>query len=401
MAKAKAKETIERYERFVIASYNRLPIVIARGAGSRVWDVGGKEYIDLFPGWAVSGLGHCHPKVVEAIRAQAGELLHFPNNFYMPDQGRLAEMLSTRSFGGRCFFCNSGAEACEAAIKLARLHSGPGRYKIITMENSFHGRTFGAMSATGQPKYHKGFEPLLGGFSYVPFNDLAAVEKAADAETCAVMLEPVQGEGGINVAAKEFLRGLRRLCDERGLLLILDEIQTGMGRTGKLFAYQYYGMEPDVMCLAKTLGGGVAIGAMVARADVSKAMKPGTHASTFGGNPLACAAAIATLEAIETEGLVENARRMGDLAAARLREIFRGRDFLKEIRHLGLMIGVELAVPGARIVEEALAEGLIINCTHEKVLRLLPAMNIDEATLQEGLAILERVIGRVGEKSHA
>jgi acetylornithine/N-succinyldiaminopimelate aminotransferase len=382
-------ETLALFDRAVIANYQRLPVVIVRGKGSEVWDADGRRYIDLFPGWAVSGLGHCHPAVVRAIRAQAGKLIHVANNFYNEPQGLLAEQVSKHSFGGKCFFCNSGAEAMEAAVKLARLAgSAAGKYKFVSMQNSFHGRTFAAVTATGQEKYHQGFAPLVPGFSYAPFNDLAAVESLVDRETAGIILEPIQGEGGVNPAAPEFLKGLRALCDRAGCLLILDEVQTGVGRTGEWFAYQHYGVVPDIMTLAKALGGGTAIGAMVARPEVAKFLVPGTHASTFGGNALAAAAGVAVFKTIEKENLLENARRMGAYIVEYLGGLARRHGGLvREVRGRGLMVGMELARPGGALAETCLAAGLLVNCTHEKVMRFTPAMTIDRATLDEGLAI--------------
>ncbi len=296
--------------------------MFVRGEGSYLWDADGRRYIDLFPGWGVDGLGHCHPRVVAAIREQAGKLLHVANNYYMEPQARFAQIISERSFGGKCFFCNSGAEANEGAMKLARLAThaaaGKSRWKFITFQNSFHGRTLAAISATAQPKYHKGFEPIVPGFLYAPFNDLKAVEALVDNETCAILVEPIQGEGGVNVATPEFLQGLRKICDREGMILIFDEVQTGCGRTGKWFGYQHYGVTPDIMTLAKMLGGGAAIGAMVAQPKVADKLVPGTHASTFGGNPLACAAGIATFEAIEEENLLQNTVAVGRHTRARL-----------------------------------------------------------------------------------
>jgi len=384
----KTKQIISLFDKYVIPNYARHPIAIVRGKGSYVWDAEGRKYLDMFPGWAVNGLGHCHPRVVRAIRKQAELLLHVPNTFYMEPQGKLAQLISENSFGGQCFFCNSGAEANEAAIKLARIHSPKGKYKIITMKNSFHGRTLATISATAQRKYHRGFEPIVRGFKYVPFNDLEAVERAIDDKTCAVMVEPIQGEGGINIASKEYLKGLRKLCDEKGLLLILDEVQTGMGRTGKYFAYQHYGITPDIMTLAKALGGGVAIGAMVAKKEIAKSLVPGTHASTFGGNPLACAAGIAVFEAIERENLLENARKMGDYTQARLRELAAEYDIIKEVRGIGLMIGIELTIAGNDIFRGCMENGLLINCTHERVLRFMPPMTVKKREIDRAISIL-------------
>jgi predicted acetylornithine/succinylornithine family transaminase len=363
-----------------------------------------KETIELFerfPGWAVDGLGHCPPRIVEAIREQAGRLIHVANNFYTEPQGILAKLLAEVSFGGKSFFCNSGAEAVEAALKCARLYGtaraeesgGKARYKIITMLDSFHGRTYGAISATGQAKYHKGLGPMLPGFVHVKFNDLGAVDEASDDETVAVFVEPVQGEGGIRIASPEYMKGLRELCDERGMLLILDEVQTGMGRTGEWFAYQHFDITPDLMTLAKSLGGGVAIGALVGKPEVIAALKPGTHASTFGGNPLAAAAAVAAIETIREENLIEHARETGEYLGGRLEAMKDEFPFAKEVRRLGLMAALELDRPGAEIVKRCLEKGLHVNCTHETVLRVIPATNCPREVLDEGLGILEGVLG--------
>jgi len=386
------RQTIELFEQHVIANYARAPIVFVRGEGSHIWDAEGNRYLDLFPGWGVNILGHCHPRVVAAVREQAGRLLHVANNYYTEPQGRLAQMLSERSFGGLCFFCNSGAEANEGAFKLARLAAPPGRYKIITFENSFHGRTLAAVSATAQPKYHKGLEPIVPGFAYAPFNDLAAVERLVDRETCAIMVEPVQGEGGVNSASRGFLEGLRALCDREGLLLIFDEVQTGCGRLGEWFGYQAYGVTPDVMTLAKGLGGGLAIGALVATPRVAAALKPGTHASTFGGNPLACAAAIATIEAIEAEGLLAHVREVGERTLAWFRRLAERYPAVREVRGRGGMIGIELSRPGRAIVQRCLERRVLINCTHETVLRLLPAIDIPWDLMETGLVAIEEAM---------
>ncbi|MBM4046067.1 MAG: aspartate aminotransferase family protein [Planctomycetes bacterium] len=387
------QQTIDLFTQYVIGNYTRIPVVLVRGEGVHVWDADGKRYLDMFPGWAVNGIGHCHPRVTKALRDQAGILIHVANNFYNEPQGVLAELISTRSFGGQCFFCNSGAEANEAAIKLMRIHHAEqGRYKIITMHNSFHGRTLAAITATGQPKYHKGFAPLVEGFTYVPFSDLDAVKAAVDDKTCAVLVEPIQGEGGINVASRAYLQSLRNLCNDKGLLLILDEVQTGMGRTGRVFGYQHYDIEPDVMTLAKALGGGVAIGAMVAKPAIAKSLVPGTHAATFGGNPLACAAAVATFDAIEKDGLLENARLMGEYTQGKLSALRARFDLITEVRGIGLMIGVQLKGPGKDIVTKCMAKGLLINCTHDTVLRFMPPMTVRREHIDEAVAILETVL---------
>jgi predicted acetylornithine/succinylornithine family transaminase len=387
-----SKEIIALYEKYVIANYARLPIVFVRGEGSWLWDAEGRKYLDLFPGWGVNGVGHCHPRVVEALREQAGKLMHVANNYYMEPQALFAQLISERSFGGKCFFCNSGAEANEGALKLARLATAPERYKVITFENSFHGRTLATVSATAQPKYHRGLEPIVPGFSYAKLNDLASVEALMDGETAAIMVEPIQGEGGINIAKGDFLRGLRDLCDRNGMVLIFDEVQTGCGRTGKWFGYQHDGVVPDIMTLAKSIAGGPALGAVVAKPEVSAKLVPGTHASTFGGNPLACAAGIATFRAIEEDGLLENAARMGEYAQERLNALRGKFPFIKEVRGRGMMIGVELDKPGAPIVQRCLENGLLINCTHDTVLRMLPSMAISKEILDQGLEILEKAL---------
>ena len=386
------QETIELFDKYVIANYGRLPHVIVKGEGCYLYDADGNKILDMFPGWAVSGLGHCHPRVVEALRKQAGELLHIDNTFYSEPQGVLAKLLSERAFGGKCFFCNSGAEANEAALKLARLHTAQGKYKFITAEGSFHGRTFATVTATAQPKYHEGFLPLLPGFTYVPFNDVAALESAFSDEVAAVMVEPIQGEGGINVATAEYLQAIRRLCDENGAIMILDEVQTGIGRTGKWFAYQHFDVEPDIITMAKALGGGVAIGAMMARGEIAASLVPGKHASTFGGNCLACAAGIAVIEAIEEDKLLENAAELGQYAKARLEQLKQKHFIIDSVRGIGLMIGVQLTSPGKDIVDKCLEKGLRINCTSGTVLRIMPAMITTKDQIDQAIEILDAVL---------
>ena len=383
------KEIMALCDKYMVANYTRNDVALVRGDGLYIWDADGKQYLDLFPGWACDGIGHCHPRVTAAIREQAGKLIHVANNYYMEPQVVLAKMLSDKSFGGKCFFCNSGAEANEAAIKLARLANAErGRYKIVTMRNSFHGRTLATLTATGQEKYQKGVGPLPQGFVYAELNDLDDLANKVDDETCAVMLEPIQGEGGINLCDAGYMKALRSLCDERQLVLILDEVQTGMGRTGKYFAFQHYDIVPDIITLAKALAGGVAMGAIVAEAKLSEAMVPGTHASTFGGNPLACAAAVATIEAIDEEGLLENARVVGDYARGELRKLSERFSVIKEVRGVGLMIGMELTVPGTALVRECMRQGLLINCTHETVIRIMPPMTVAKEHIDQAVGIL-------------
>ncbi|MHC4069612.1 MAG: acetylornithine/succinylornithine family transaminase [Planctomycetota bacterium] len=391
------EETIGLFEKFVIANYGRLPRVIVRGEGCYLYDSDGNKILDMFPGWAVSAIGHCHPKVVEAIRKQAGELLHIDNTFYSEPQGKLAQLLSERAFGGKSFFCNSGAEANEAAMKLARLYTSEEKYKFITAEGSFHGRTLATVAATAQPKYHEGLLPLLPGFVYVPFNDVGALEAAFSDEVAAVMVEPIQGEGGINIATKEYLEAARRLCDENGALLIFDEVTTGVGRTGKWFAYQHYGVEPDIMTMAKALGGGVAIGAMMASEEVAAVLVPGKHATTFGGNALACAAAVAVIEAIEEEDLLEKAAELGEYAKEKLSKLVEKYHIIDHVRGVGLMIGVQLTGPGAKIVEACLEKGLRINCTHDTVIRFMLPMIVTKEQIDKAIEIFESVLAESKE----
>ena len=385
-----AKDTKELFDKYVVPSYSRKPLVLVKGEGSRVWDSDGKRYLDLFPGWGCDGIGHCHPKLVEAIKKQAAKLIHVDNTFYNELQGKLAQVISTRSFGGKLFFCNSGAEANEGAIKFARIFTDSARNKVITTRNSFHGRTLATITATGQDKYHQGIGPLSPGFEYV------FVANAIDDETCAVMLEPVQGEGGVNLADESYMVRLRELCDGMNVLLIFDEVQTGCGRLGEYFAHKLFGVKPDLMTLAKSLAGGVAMGAIEARPDIADKIVPGLHASTFGGNPLACAAAIATFEAIDEEGLLEHTKAMGKHLRDRLRALAAETGLIKDVRGRGLMVGAELTFPGTPVVIACMENGLLINCTHDTVIRFLPAMTVTEAELDEGLDIFAAALKQHG-----
>ena len=386
------RKTIRLYYDYVIPCYTKTPLVIERGRGTRVWDAHGDEYLDFFPGWAVSGIGHCHRRVTEAIRRQAEKLIHVSNNYYHELQGLLAQQVIRHAFPGKVFFCNSGAEANEAAFKLARKRGGPSRFEIVSAERSFHGRTFAGISATGQKKHQEGFQPLIPGFMSVPFNDLAALEKAVTARTAAVILEPIQGEGGIRVAEARYLTQVRQLCQERGALLILDEVQTGMGRTGRMFCYKNFGVEPDVITLAKSLGGGFPIGAMVARSQIADTLSPGTHATTFGGGPLGCAAALATFEAIEKEKLLANCVIMGSHLFRRLEGLKKKHAMIREVRGMGLMAGVELEVAGAGVYEECLKKRLLINCTQGNVLRLMPPLIVREKEIDRAIQILDEAL---------
>lgn len=388
-----AQQIIQGFDRFVMPTYKRNHVVISRAKGSRIWDVDGKEYLDLFAGWGVSGLEYCHPRVVEAIRSQVEKLIHMPNNYYNELQGKLAQKIAETSFGGKCFFCNSGAEAVEGALKLARKYgASTGRYEVVTMENSFHGRTFGALSATGQAKYRDGFGPILSGFKYVPFGDFGALRSAFSKETCAVMVEPIQGEGGIHVAPREYFQQMKDLCSHRDVLLIFDEVQTGVGRTGEYFGYQLYGVEPDIMTLAKALGGGFPIGALVVQQRLAGVLVPGNHASTFGGSPLACAAALAVFDAIEEDNLLENAKAMGAYLQEKLESLRVRHSVIKEVRGVGLMVGAELTQDGSPIAERCLENGLLINCTAGTVLRFLPAMTVRREDIDRGIEILDSVL---------
>src|SRR3989344_237403 len=346
------KKTIELYEKYVIPTYGKTPLQLARGKGTKVWDERGKAYLDFFPGWAVSGIGHCHPRVVKALKKQAGKLIHVSNNYYHEWQALLAEKIIKASFPGKVFFCNSGAEANEAAIKLARKFGNPERNEVITFEGSFHGRTLATVTATGQKKHQKGFDPLPAGFVHVPFNDFAALEKAISPKTVAIILEPIYGEGGIRVADKQYLVALRKLCSQKNILLIFDEIQTGMGRTGKMFCYQNFGIEPDMFTLAKSLGGGFPIGALVAKKEIADTLGAGSHGTTFGGTPMACVAGLATFEAIEKEKLIENAKTTGTYLLKKLNELKEKHSVIREVRGLSLMAGIELAVEGKKIYED-------------------------------------------------
>jgi acetylornithine/N-succinyldiaminopimelate aminotransferase len=391
-------QVIECFDRYVIPNYKRYPVCLVRGEGSYVWDAEGNRYLDLFPGWGCNILGYSPPPVVRAIQAQAAELIHVPNTWYTEAQGEFAELLCTRGFG-QAFFCNSGAEAVEAAIKLARLHAGGNRYKIISFENSFHGRTFGALTATGQPKYHEGVGPLVAGFRYAPLNDLEAVRTLIDDETCAILLEPVQGEGGINAADNDFLTGLRQLCDEHKCLLMFDEVQTGMGRTGTWYGYQRTPVQPDVMMLAKGLAGGVACGAMIAREEVAKSLRPGTHASTFGGNPLAMAAGCATVRMIEDENLLENCRRMSERFRERLQSLKNELPIIGALRIEGLMVGVDLTIPAGPAVEKCMRRGVLLNATHDTVVRLLPPLNVTEEQVDAGCDVLAEALREMADEN--
>jgi len=371
-------------------TYNKVPLIFVKGKGSRLWDISGKLYLDFFPGWGVGSLGHCHPKVMQGVRDQISKLIFVPNNYYHPFQAKLAKELIYLSFPGKVFFANSGAEANEAAIKLARKF-GRGRYEIITFQNAFHGRTLAALAATGQEKYQSGFEPMPEGFKQVKFNDFAAVKQAVTDKTVAIMLELIQGEGGVNVADKDFVLALRKLCDEKNLLLIIDEVQTGIGRTAKMFGYQHYGITPDILTLAKALGGGLPIGVMIAKKELGDILTPGMHASTFGGGPVICRAALGVLKAMQQEKILKNCKNMGEYLLEKLNLLKNAYPLIQEIRGMGLMLGVELSIEGREIVQKCIQQGLLINCTHDKVLRLMPALNVTRKEIDQAIGILRSV----------
>ncbi len=391
VATRSSEETIAEFEKYVIPNYGRFPISLVRGEGSYVWDAEDNRYLDLFPGWGCNILGHCPPPVVQAIQEQAANLIHIPNTWYTEPQGKFAAALATRGFG-QAFFCNSGAEAVEAAVKLARLHTAEGRYRIITFEDGFHGRTLAATTATAQPKYHEGLGPLMAGFRYAKFNDLDSVRELIDDETCALMVEPVQGEGGVNIPNDEFLAGLRELADEHGLLLIFDEVQTCMGRTGTWFGYQQWNVQPDIITLAKGVAGGVACGGILAKHEIAPSLRPGMHASTFGGNPLAMAAGLATVNMIEDQNLLANVEEMSSRFRDRLQQLQQELSIIGELRIRGLMIGIDLTIPSGPAVGKCMQRGVLVNATHDTVVRILPALNVTAEEVDQGCDVIAEVL---------
>jgi acetylornithine/N-succinyldiaminopimelate aminotransferase len=394
-----SQQWIEKSDRYIMRTYGRYPIVPVRGEGCRLWDADGKEYLDFLGGVAVNNLGHCHPKVVSALQKQAAELIHCSNYYQIPQQIELAELLCNHSFADKAFFCNSGAEANEAAIKLARKYSrdtyGPERYEIITAADSFHGRTMATVSATGQEKVQRFFDPLLHGFKHVPFDDVDALEGAVTPATCAVMLEPIQGEGGVNVPSPGYFQEVRRICDKHDLILIFDEVQVGMGRTGKMFAYEHFDIVPDIMTLAKALAGGAPIGTMLATDRYAAAFVPGTHGSTFGGNPLVCAAAIATVRVILEDGILNRCEELGEYLEGELESLQHKYPFVKEVRGIGLMIGMALDIPAGDIVKKGHERGVLLNVTHEKVLRFVPPLTVTKQEINQMIAILDGILAEV------
>ncbi|MEW6418596.1 MAG: acetylornithine transaminase [Nitrospirota bacterium] len=395
------KKFFDESSRYIMNTYNRFPVVLRKGRGMKVWGSDGKEYLDFVGGVAVNILGHCHPRIVVAIQKQAQRLLHVSNYYYIEPQIKLAKLLVGHSFADKVFFCNSGAEANEAAIKLARKYSkeqvSPKCFEIIAAKNSFHGRTLATLTATGQEKFKKGFEPLLPGFKHVPFDDIGAISKTITKDTCAIMLEPIQGEGGVKLPGQNYLQKVRKLCNEHNILLILDEVQTGMGRTGKFFAYEYFGITPDIATIAKGLGGGVPIGAMLAVDKVASAFQPGNHATTFGGNPLVCAAAVATIETLLEDGFIlDQCNRMGKYLRQRLEQLkeeFPG--LIAEIRGMGLLLGMEMTRDCDQIVRACLEKGVLINCTAGNVLRFIPPLIVQQKDIDRLIDILEEVLRKI------
>lgn len=383
---------MERHDAAIIGNYGKLPVVLARGSGVKLWDVAGKEYLDFFAGFGGTILGHCHPDLVAAVQKQSNTLWQVGNQFYSEPQILLAEQLRATAFDGQAFFCHSGAEAAEAAIKLTRLSSGPGRYKIITMHKSFHGRTMGALSATpGAPQ--QGFAPLTPGFVHVDFNNLEALETAIDSETAGVMLEPIQSEGGMNMPGKDYLQGVRALCDKHNLCMILDEVWTGVGRTGRLFGHQHFGITPDIMTMGKALGGGLPVGGILATPRRAAFMKPGTHGCTLGGNPICAAVSHTVLEVLGRDHLPEKAGKLGEYIRNKIQQFPGAREKIKSVRGLGLFIGIELTAPDATpVLRRAMDAGLLINVTQKTVIRLCPALVMDQPDIDRGLAILEEAL---------
>lgn len=392
----KEKKIMALADQNIMNTYRRVPIALVKGEGARVWDANGKAYLDFVAGIAVCNLGHSHPKVVKAVKKQVKDLMHVSNLYYTKPQAEVAAWLTKHSFADKVFFCNSGAEANEAAIKLARKYAhenlGPDKFELITMKDSFHGRTMATITATGQEKFQFGFTPLLDGFKYAPFNDPEALEAAITPKTCGIMLEPVQGEGGVIIPDSQYLATVREICNRHKILMIVDEVQTGIGRTGKLFAYEYSGIEPDIMTLAKALGNGFPVGAMLATDEVSRAFVPGNHASTFGGNLLAMAAAQATLKAIVDENVLENCLDVGGYFLSKLQSLKEKHAVVSGARGKGLMLALALSIDGADIVKACQEKGLLINCTGGKTLRFVPPLIIAKQDVDEAIAILDGVL---------
>lgn len=389
-------EIISAYDQYILSTYTRVPYVFVKGKGCVLTDIHGKKFLDFFPGWGVSNLGHCHPKVVSAVRDQIDKLIHVPNNLYHPNQAKLAKELIRVSFPGRIFFCNSGTEANEAAIKFCRAYGEGKRFEIITTANSFHGRTMGALAATGQAKHQQGFAPLPQGFLTVPFNDLDAIKEAVSDKTVAIMLELIQGEGGINIADQDYVKSIRRLCDEHKILLVVDEIQTGMGRTGEMFAFKHYGFKPDIMTLAKALGGGLPVGAMVVDSKIAGVFKPGMHGSTFAGGPLIAKGALAALKVMGDGKILKSVKKLEPYLKEKLLTLKEKFSCVADVRGVGLMYGVEVKGDiGPKIFAKCLEHGLIINCTQGNVLRIMPALIVTKRQIDQAVFIISKSIEAV------
>lgn len=391
-----SKHLMNTADKVIAKTYKRFPIVITKGKGCSLWNTEGKKYIDFVSGIAVCNLGHAHPKVSEALSKQADILLHVSNLYYTEPQIELACRLTENSFADRVFFCNSGAEANEAAIKLARKYfkdkGEKERYRIVTMEKSFHGRTMATLSATGQEKIRKGFEPILEGFDHIPFNDIDALQKSIGPSTCAVLLEPIQGEGGVRCPDPDYLKAVRRLCDETEVLLIFDEIQTGMGRTGKFFAYEHFGIEPDIMTLAKALANGLPIGAMLAREEVAEVFGPGSHASTFGGTPIVTAASVQVVKVLLEENIIDHCAKMGAYFKERLSGLKAKHESIVDVRGMGLLLGMKLEMEGDTIVKSCMEKGFLINCIQGNILRFIPPLIIEKEEIDALIACLDEVL---------
>ncbi|MFO7964676.1 MAG: acetylornithine transaminase [Desulfobacterales bacterium] len=389
-------DVMQTADRFIARTYSRFPLVLEKGRGCVLWDTDGNEYLDFVAGIAVCNLGHAHPAVARAVCEQAEKLVHVSNLYYTEPQTTLAKMLVEKCFADRVFFCNSGAEANEAAIKLARKYfkdkGEPNRYRIIAMKQSFHGRTMATLSATGQEKIRKGFDPVLDGFDFVPFNDISALKEGLREDTCAVLMEPIQGEGGVNCPSPEYMKAVRQLCDDRGVLLMFDEIQTGMGRTGRLFAHEHFGIAPDVMTLAKAMANGLPMGAMLATESVAEAFGPGAHASTFGGTPLVSSAAVAVLEILESDDLTTRSRKTGEYFKGRLEALRKNHSCITDVRGKGLMLGMALDTDGDAVLAACMKKGFLINCIQGKILRFVPPLIITENEIDSLIDCLDAVL---------
>ena len=391
-------ELMKRADQVMANTYQRYPVVFIKGNGAKLWDTEGRSYTDFVAGIAVCNLGHAHPRIYQALAQQAQTLLHVSNLYYTRPQIELASWLVENSFADRVFFGNSGAEANEAAIKLARKYfkerGEDNRFRIVAMERSFHGRTLATLSATGQEKIRKGFEPVLSGFDFVPFNDAGALRSQIGPSTCAVMLEPIQGEGGVRCPDENYLKAVRQICNETGTLLIFDEIQTGMGRTGRLFAYQHFGVEPDIMTLAKALANGLPIGAMLARENIAAAFGIGSHASTFGGTPVVTAAALEACKILVEDNIIENARSVGQYFKEKLHDLQTRHPIIEEVRGLGLLLGMQLKIDGRPLVTQCMQNGFLINCIQEKILRFIPPLIISTEEIDQLVACLDQILSQ-------